>query len=134
MVNQLERSLNFVPNKWDYIARLEAEIMQLHGCGAIWHKTVHVHEVLRDQTVWKGEVEVFNLKGHPKAKRCYGWSHRNGKNDIGGRFVTVLEIPPVKSAMTAVRTCIIAGDGKRRNAMNALLQAEQEVLAQKKVP
>ena len=26
-----------------------------------------VHEVFRGQTVWKGEVEVFDLKGHTKA-------------------------------------------------------------------
>jgi hypothetical protein len=100
---QLKNSLNVVPNKWDYIARLEAAIMRSHGCGAIWHKTVPVHEALHGQTVWKGEVEVFNLKGHPKAERCYGWSHRNGKNAEGERFVIVLEIPPVESRSTAVR-------------------------------
>jgi hypothetical protein len=99
----LKNPLNVVPNKWDYIARIEAAIMQLHSCGAIWHKTVPVHEVLRDQTVWKGDVEVFNLKGHPKAKRCYAWLHRNGKIDEGERFVIVLEIPPVESASTAMR-------------------------------
>lgn len=89
-------------NKWDYIARIEAGIMQLHGCGAIWHKTVAVHEVIRGQTVWKGEVQVFNLKGHSKAKRAYVWSYRDGKTDGNERFVTVLEIPPVESALTAV--------------------------------
>jgi hypothetical protein len=100
-----------VLKKWDDIARLEAAIMQLHDCGAIWHKTVPVYEVLRDQTVWKGEVEVFNLKGHPKANRCYGWAHRNGKNDEDERFITVLEIPPVESASTAVR---VSKDRRRR--------------------
>lgn len=89
--------------KWDNIARIEAAIMQLHGCGAIWHQTVRVHEVFHGQTIWKGEVDVFNLKGHPKAKRCYGWSRRNGKDDEGERFVIVLEIPPVESASTAMR-------------------------------
>lgn len=89
-------------DKWEYIARLEAAIMQSHGCGAIWHKTVPVHEVLCDRTVWKGDVEVFNLKGHPRAKRCYGWLHCNGKNDEAERFVIVLEILPVESASTAV--------------------------------
>jgi hypothetical protein len=87
--------------------------MQLHSCGAIWHKTVTVHEVFRGQAVWKGEVEVFNLKGHPKVKRCYGWAHRNGKNDKGERFITVLEIPPVESASTAVR---VSKHRRRRQA------------------
>jgi hypothetical protein len=92
-----------VLKKWDDIARLEAAIMRSHGCGAIWHKTVTAHEVLRGHTVWKGDVEVFNLKGHPKAERCYGWPHRNGKDDEGERFVIVLEIPPVESASTALQ-------------------------------
>ena len=100
--------------KWDNIARLEAAIMQLHGCGALWHKTVPVHEVLHGQTVWKGDVEVFNLKGHPKAKCCYGWLHRGDKNDKGRQIVTVLEIPPVESALTAVYFSIVVNDKKRQ--------------------
>jgi hypothetical protein len=48
-------------------------------------------------------VEVFRLTGHPKAKRCYAWSFTEGKET---RFVTVLEIPPVESAQTAVRAAI----------------------------
>ena len=102
-------------DKWDYIGRLEAAIMQLHSCGAIWHKTVPVHEVFRGQTVWKGEVEVFNLKGHSKAKCCYGWLPRNGKNDEAERFVIVLEIPPVESASTAMRV----GKHRRRRQETA---------------
>lgn len=100
-------------NKQDYLARLQVVIQQLHKCGAVWRETVPVHEVFRGQTVWQGEVEVFNLHDHPKAKRCYGWSHREGIDDIGERFVTALEIPPVMSPETAVRASIVA-DGKRR--------------------
>jgi hypothetical protein len=111
---RLKNSLSVVANKWDYIAHIEAAIMQLHSCSAIWHKTVPVHELLRGQTIWKGEVEVFNLKGHPKTKRCYGWPHHKGKNDESERFVTVLEMPPVESASTAVRVSIVA-KGKTRN-------------------
>ena len=59
--------------------------------------------------------EVFDLHGHPKAKRAYGWSHLDGKNDEEERFVTVLEIPPVESALTAVRVSIVADGKKRRN-------------------
>jgi hypothetical protein len=59
------------------------------------------------QTVWQGDVEVFDLTGHPYAKRAYGWSHKEGKDDSGERFVTVLELPPVESAETAVRVQIV---------------------------
>lgn len=105
-------------NKWDSIARIEAAIMRSHSCGAIWHKTVPVHEVFRRQPAWKGEVEVFNLKGHPKAKRCYGWPHRNSKNNEGEKFVIVLEIPPVESASTAVRNSIGTDGMKRKKRRN----------------
>jgi len=104
-----------VANKQDYLDRLQVAVSQLHNCGATWRETVPVHEVFRGQTVWQGKVEVFDLTGHPKAKRCYGWSHRDGRNDEGERFVTVLEIPPVVSALTAVRVSIVADGKKRRN-------------------
>jgi hypothetical protein len=99
--------------KKDYISRVLVAVSQLHSCGATWRETVPVHEVFRGQTVWQGEVEVFDLNGHPKAKRAYGWSHKDGKNDEGERFVTVLEIPPVVDALTAVRVSIVA-DGKKK--------------------
>lgn len=94
-------------NKQDYIARLQVAVSQLHNCGAVWRETVPVHEVFQGQTVWQGPVEVFDLSGHPKAKRAYAWSHKEGKDDKGERFVAVLEIPPVESAVTAVRVQIV---------------------------
>ena len=93
-------------NKSDYIARVQVALMQLHNCGAKWIETAPVHEVFRGQTVWKGEVEVFDLTGHPKAKRAYGWSHPDGPDNKTERFVTVLEIPPVDSPQTAVKMAI----------------------------
>ena len=100
-------------NKKDYIARVQVAVSQLHNCGSTWRETVPIHEIFRGQTVWKGEVEVFDLNGHAKAKRAYAWSHREGENDEGERFVTVLEIPPVESAVTAVRASILADKKKR---------------------
>jgi hypothetical protein len=82
--------------------------MQLHNCGATWRETVPVQEVFHGQIIWKGEVEVFDLNGHPKAKRCYAWSHLDGDNDERTRFVAVLEIPPVVSPETAVKVAIAA--------------------------
>lgn len=87
--------------------RLQVAVSQLHNCGAVWRETVPVHEVFRGETVWQGDVEVFDLYNHQKAKRAYAWSHREGKNDEGERFVAVLEIPPVESAVTAVRVQIV---------------------------
>ena len=101
-------------NKQDYLARVHVTVAQLHNCGAKWRETVPVHEIFRGQTVWQGEVEVFDLYNHPVAKRAYAWSHRDGVNDEGERFVTVLEIPPVESPITAVRASIMADRQKRK--------------------
>ena len=101
-------------NRTIYIDRLRLAIEHLHNCSAMYHDTVPVHEVFRGETVWQGEVEVFDLTGHPKAKRAYGWSHREGPNDEGERFITVLEIPPVESAITAVRASIVSDAKKRK--------------------
>lgn len=67
-----------------------------------------VHEVFRRKTVWQGDVEVFALSGHPKAKKAYAWAHYDGDKGQGIRFVAVLEISPVKDAKTAVQASIMA--------------------------
>jgi len=79
----------------------------LHDCGADHASTVPVHEIFQSQTVWRGEVEVFDLTGHPKAKRAYALSHLDEPDDSGERFVAVLEIPPFVDAVTAVRVQIV---------------------------
>lgn len=92
----------------DYIARLQLTIEHLHNCGAVWRESVPVSEVFQGKTIWRGDVEVFDLHGHPKAKRAYGWSHPEGADNKGERFVTVLEIPPVVSPETAVKVSIVS--------------------------
>jgi hypothetical protein len=95
-----------VVNK-EYIERLQITICHSHHCDCTHLESVPVHEVSRGQSVWQGDVEVFDLTGHPKAKRAYAWSHLQGKNDQDERFLAVLEIPPVESAETAVRVQIV---------------------------
>jgi len=89
---------NAVANKTDYYARLQTVIMQLHNCGAIWRETLPVKEIFNGKTLWDGDVEVFDLFDHPKAKRCYAWTY-----DDPEKFITVLELPPVTDAQSAVR-------------------------------
>jgi hypothetical protein len=96
-----------VANDREYLERVKLAVEHLHNCRAIHPSTVPVHEVFRGKTVWHGDVEVFDLTGHSKAKRAYGWSHKEGRDDTGERFLAVLEIPPVESAVTAVRFQIV---------------------------
>jgi hypothetical protein len=99
--------LNAVANK-DYIERLKQVIFHLHKSGANHVESVPVDEIFDGKTIWKGVVEVFTLTNHPKAKRCFAWSHKDGKDDSDERFVAVLEIPPVVSPETAVKVAIVA--------------------------
>jgi hypothetical protein len=93
-------------NKQDYIAQVQVAVSQLHNCGAAYVKTVPVREVFQGKMIWQGDVEVFDLTGHPKAKRAYAWSHLDGKKDERTQYVAVLEIPPVDSPQAAVKVAI----------------------------
>ena len=92
--------------------------MQLHNCTATWRESAPVREVFRGKTIWQGNVEVFDLTGHPKAKRAYGWSHPEGDDNKGERFVAVLEIPPVISPETAVKVSIYSDIKKGKTKAN----------------
>ena len=92
----------------DYIERLQQVIFHLHKSGSEHVESVPVEEVFNGQMIWKGVVEVFTLANHPKAKRCFAWSHKDGKNNSDEKFVAVLEIPPVTSPETAVKVAIVA--------------------------
>ena len=71
-----------------------------------------MHEKLGDATVWEGNVEVFELQGHPEADKCYAWMHResgatgNVLNSENVRLITVLGKRPVDSPEVAVRAAI----------------------------
>ena len=64
----------------DYIAEIQAAFLKLHGCDAVYLETVPVVEEFQGQTIWQGDVEVFELEGHPKATRGYGWGHVTGES------------------------------------------------------
>jgi hypothetical protein len=91
----------------DYIQELEEVIRRLHGAKAKHSKSVPVKETFQGQTVWDGVVEVFNLKGHPKAKKAYAWAHDTDDPAHPKRHVTVLHIHPVTSPELAVRAAIV---------------------------
>jgi len=103
-----------VKSKWDYLCALKSAIEDSHGCSARYLRTRSVEEVVRGKTVWIGDVEIFALTGHPKARRCYAWNHHEGKRGRGGRFVAMLKIPPVNSPETAVRASLVLNSKKGR--------------------
>ncbi len=68
--------------------------------------------VIQGKGLWRGNVSTYTLIRHPQVKRCYAWGNRTPEG--GWDVVTVLEIPPVASAETAVRAAILnrASPGK----------------------
>jgi hypothetical protein len=90
-----------------HIEELRDVIRRLHGAEARHVETVPVKEVFGGETVWDGNVEVFDLKGHPKASRVYAWAHDTDDPNQPRRHVTVLHIGPVTSAVMAVKAAIL---------------------------
>jgi hypothetical protein len=90
----------------DYIEELQAALLNLHGVTSTYVETVPVIEEFQGKVVWQGEVEVFEIRGHPKAKYAYGWGYSTGDEGQGRRYITVLELPPVDSPQTAVKVAV----------------------------
>lgn len=89
-----------------YLAELRSTIRRLHQCEASHSRTEAVREVVNGQVMWQGNVEVFALLGHNQALRCYAWGHMH--EDGRWEVTTVLAIPPVVSAQSAVIASFIA--------------------------
>jgi hypothetical protein len=85
-------------------------IRHLHGVDATWLESVPVVEQHNGETVWAGNVQVFEVD-HPQASRCYAWSHESGS---GGRrrFHAVLGAPPVDGPEMAVQVAVL-GEAER---------------------
>src|ERR1700753_2354105 len=90
-------------DKSAFIPVLQEAVERLHKCQAAHSKTVAVHESFQGKTIWEGEVEVFNVKGHPRGTRCFVWIL---EKDGQSRCVALLDTWPVTSPGTAVRTAI----------------------------
>jgi hypothetical protein len=105
-----------------YIEELKDVIRKLHGVESTHRESVPVKEVFNGQTVWDGIVEVFDLHGHPKANTAYAWTHATDDPESPKRHITVLQIPPAVSPITAVRVAIMQELKEMR--ANADIEAE----------
>ncbi|HEV2297903.1 MAG TPA: hypothetical protein VGR72_05250 [Candidatus Acidoferrales bacterium] len=90
-----------------YIEELRDVIRKLHGVETKHVESIPVKEIFQGKTVWEGVVEVIELMGHPKAPRAYAWAHDTDDPMQTRKHVTVLHIPPVTSAVEAVRAAIV---------------------------
>lgn len=90
-----------------YIEELQEAIRHMYHTEPVYVETVPIKEVFQGQTVWEGDVEVFDLPDSPDADRVYAWAHETDNVDQPKRTVTVLHIPPVTSPQKAVQASII---------------------------
>ena len=88
-----------------YIEELKGVIRKLHRAEARHVQSVPIKEVFQGKTIWDGVVEVFDLIGHPKAKRVYAWAHET--DGAKKRHVTVLHVGPVDTPKAAVMAAIV---------------------------
>ena len=85
---------------------LQEAIKNMHGVASTWIESAPVHETFNGETVWNGEVQVYELTGHLEARRCYAWSHTT--KGTRRRFYAMLGVGAVTDAVTAVRAAIVA--------------------------
>ena len=82
-------------------AEFEAAIKAAHDARAKLAGRERVHETFEGETVWTGEVLIFDLLDHPTAPRCYAW-------EVDGEVTAVLHEGPVDGPRAAVRAAILA--------------------------
>jgi len=87
--------------------QLKEAVEKMHGGTATLAQSVPVRETFEGATVWEGVVHVFDLAGHPTARRAYAWSSPI-EGSTKRRFFAVLHQPPVDSPQAAVRAAIVA--------------------------
>ena len=83
------------------IKALVEAIRNLHGCKATWVQSVPVKETFQGKIVWEGEVQVFEVKGHPTASRCYAWSYVVDEKSGKRKLFAVLHEGPVDCPLNA---------------------------------
>jgi hypothetical protein len=92
-----------------FLARIEQDecrlaLRQLYGCDAHFNTTVPVSIPVRGRAPWQGFVHVFDITGHPSARRGYAWPRRvNARRMV---IHTVLESEAVAAPEQAVRTVL----------------------------
>ena len=87
------------------IKALENLIAARYGCTSLHLGTETVEEQVYGLPPWKGTVEVFGLLNCGHAKRAYLFDFQQGSEK---KTMTVLGIPPVDSARSAVRRALVA--------------------------
>jgi len=88
------------------IEALKQSIAQNHACIAVYSQSVMVEETHRGEILWAGQIEIFEVQGHTKAKTAYGWWQENTEDGL----VTILALTPIMDARKAVQAYLMSQD------------------------
>lgn len=94
----------------EYIQTLQSLIEREYSTTAKHVETVPVLETFEGETIWDGEVEVFEVPEFPGADRVFAWAF---EGDDGQQQVTVAQIPPATSPENAVKAYLVSQYGNR---------------------
>jgi hypothetical protein len=83
----------------------------MYGVQSMHVDSVRVTEILEDNTVWDGFVEVFEIPGHPTAPIVYAWAQDTNNLQKPKKHSAVLHLDAVDSPEAAIKA---AGAQERR--------------------
>jgi hypothetical protein len=97
-----------MPLSSETIKAFQDAIRRLHGSESAYVESLPVREEFQGETIWSGIVHIFELEGHPTAKRAYVWAELMGDFGPRQRFFAVLEQGPIETPLDAVRASILS--------------------------
>jgi len=99
----------------EYFAAIRQAIRRDHKCVALHARTVTIKDILAGAP-WEGNVEIYDLVGHARARRCYAWGVLEERESETWDITTVLELPPVSSPADAVTMALAEENAKISDA------------------
>lgn len=93
----------------NHIQQLKELIEREYSTTVTHVETVPVHETFEGETIWDGEVEVFDVPEFPDADRVFAWAF---EDESGEQQITVAQIPPATTPENAVKAYLVSQYGK----------------------
>lgn len=89
-----------------YLWNLTEAIARMHDCSVSHSETTRVIEKVGDEFAFNGDVEVFDLEGHPKATKAFGWAWEDDAGEV--QYIGILNVPPIDYPREAVQAAIVS--------------------------
>jgi hypothetical protein len=108
----LLRKALVVAKKLGIVAFENWAIRDLHGLDSEHVESVLINETFQGKPVWQGDVEVFRVRGHPRATHAYAWTYEDDDGTL--QHVAVRGVPPIDSPQNAVKAAVVAHMRERK--------------------